>query len=196
MIDLHEGLWGTDRFTQRETIIPVRRVAWLPSALVPGLYVLHPEHLALHCAFHGVKHGFNKAIWDCDLIRLYYAGFLTTTARSREEYLLKYITFNHLRGKKMLPVSIGDNKNFRIAPVVRGAVTLLVPHCNRPGFGQMLLTFLCPSLKTWLSYFVAILLPPRRILLQMYGRRPYGLLLIRRMIDLLKYSGKAFKRWY
>ena len=52
MVDLHSGLWGTDRFRQREYIIPEKNVTSIPSKLIPGFFVLSPEHLALHCAFH------------------------------------------------------------------------------------------------------------------------------------------------
>ncbi len=195
MIDLHEGLWGTDRFTQREHIIPRKDVAWRPSRLIPGLSVLEPECLALHSAFHGVKHGFNKGVWDCDLVRLYNAGYLTPEAQTRQEYVLKYITFGHLRFKKILPVRLSEKNTYPIPIPVRAIVYMLVKHSDRPGFGQMMFSFLCPSLKTWLHYMGVILLPPKHILQQMYGRSIYPVLVLKRVFKLTKYAGKALFKW-
>ncbi len=195
MVDLHEGLWGTDRFPQREYLIPRKNVEWQPSKLIPGFFVLSPEYLALHCAFHGVKHGFNKGIWDCDLVRLYNTGYLTPDVKNRQEYMIKFMAFEHLRQKKILPAQLTEKRKAYLSPFTGIAVRALVQRSSRPGFGQLLLAFLCPTFKTGLEYLIAIVIPQKRILQQMYGRSIYPVLVMKRVWNLMKYAGMAVLKW-
>ncbi len=195
MIDLHEGLWGTDRFTQREYVIPRKNVSWRPSKLIPGFFVLSPDDLALHCAFHGVKHGFNKGVWDCDLVRLYNTGYLTPHAQNRQEYVLKYMTFSHLRFKKILPARLSEKNTCHTSLLIRVIVDTLAKHSDRPGFGQVMLSFLCPSLTRWLHYMSAVIIPPKRILQQMYGRSVFVVLVMKRVWKLMNYGGRVLFKW-
>ena len=192
MIDLHEGLWGTDRFIQREYIIPEENSNVVPSKLVPGFFVLSPGDLALHCAFHGVKHAFYKKIWLLDLLMLYNAGYFTSEARKRQEYVLKYLVFEYLINRGMLSRGVFNNKYFHLSPFKKKIFNILL-QIDSPGIGQLELAFLCPSLSSCMNYLVTILIPPRRILQQMYGKYTYIELIIMRIWDLIKYVGKVFK---
>ena len=192
MIDLHEGLWGTDRFSQREYIIPEENVSILPGHLITGFSVLSPEDLALHCAFHGVKHAFYKKIWLLDILILYNAGSFTQKAHNRQECFLKYIVFGYLNKEGILSSAALDNKNFPLSPLRKKIFNILLK-TDSPGIGQVELAFLCPTLGKSINYLTAVLIPPGRILRQMYGRRSYFELVVMRIWDLVKYAGKMFK---
>lgn len=191
MIDLHEGLWGTDRFIQREYIIPGENISVIPGKLVPGFFLLSPKDLALHCAFHGVKHAFYKKIWLLDLLMLYDAGHFTPETHNRQEYILKYLVFEYLNKKGILSPSVFNNKEFCLSPLKKKIFDTLL-QLDSPGIGQIELAFLCPSLSKCLNYLVAILIPPKRILQQMYGKFSYLELIIMRIWDLIKYAWKVF----
>ena len=192
MIDLHQGLWGTDRFIQREYIIPGENISVTPSKLVPGFFVLSPKDLALHCAFHGVKHAFYKKIWLLDLLILYNAGYFTIDSHNRQEYILKYLVFEYLKNKGILSPSVFNSRNFQLSLLKKKIFNILL-RIDSPGIGQVELAFLCPSLSMCLNYLVTILIPPRRILQQMYGKYSYLELFIMRIWDIVKYVGRMFK---
>lgn len=185
MVDLHAGLWGTDRFRQREYITPEQNITLIPSKLIPGFFVLCPEHLALHCAFHGVKHSFYKKIWLLDLLRLYNAGYFSAEAGNRQEYLLKYLVFEYLAHRGILSSHINNINKFYVSRFTRRLLKA-VSRFSRPGSGQVALAFLCPTPGKCLEYLGAIIIPPKQILQQMYGRLPYPTLVSYRIWNIVK----------
>jgi len=191
MVDLHTGLWGTDRFSQREYIIPRRNVTTIPSDLIPGFFILCPEHLALHCAFHGVKHSFYKKIWLLDLLNLYNAGYFSPEADNRQEYVLKYLVFEYLANREVLPSGVCNNTKYHLSQFTKRLLKA-VSQLDRPGSGQVSLTLLCPSLGTFLEYLGVIVMPPKQILQQMYGKLSYPELFVMRFWDIVKYVVKLF----
>ncbi len=191
MIDLHEGLWGTDRFSQREYIIPEKNVTTIPSKLIQGFFVLCPEHLALHCAFHGVKHTFYKKIWLLDLLMLYNAGSFTSEADNRQEYVLKCLVFEYLVNRGILPSGVYNNTNYHLSPFTK-RILKVASQLDRPGAGQVALAFLCPSLGKCMDYLGAIVMPPKQVLQQMYGKLSYPELAGNRIWDIIKYAGRVF----
>ncbi len=191
MLDLHEGLWGTDRFIQRKHIIPERKIKLQPSSLIKGFHILCPEHLALHCAFHGIKHSFNKDIWNLDLFILHKLGHLTEEAHSRQEYILKSLTFKHLSNINLLPQISIDNKKYPLSPVVKKSIAIISQYNSRAGLGQIAFALMCPSLIKSFQYLFALFMPSKHILHQMYGKFPYPILIIIRLFHITKHAWRA-----
>lgn len=187
MLDLHDGLWGTDRFIQRNYIIPEYNIKLQPSSLIEGFHILCPEHLALHCAFHGIKHSFDKEIWDLDLAMLYNKGHLTEKTFSKQEHILKSLTFEHLYIIGMLPPIVPESNKYSPSLVMRKSIIILSRNIKRAGLGQITFSLMCSSFFKSVQYLFALFIPPKHILHQMYGTFPWPLLIVIRLFHIAKH---------
>jgi hypothetical protein len=74
-VDLHEDLWDARRIPRRSSCVPDTTETFDPSSQVAGFYVPSPSLLAVHSAYHAIKHCFSRKLWYLDLILLYKAGY-------------------------------------------------------------------------------------------------------------------------
>ena len=184
-IDLHEDLWNARRIPSRRDIVEGIPETFVPSSLVPGFFIPTPELLAVHTAFHCVKHNFSRLIWALDLLLLYKAGCFPglTSGKNRmfAPYALEWLA---ARGFIDGPI-IAPGGPSGVRKTLLDAVTGMT---HTTGLGEIALALLCPSWPATCRYLAASILPPKRILKEMYGNGRYGWLLLRRVFELSRHS--------
>ncbi len=186
MIDLHEGLWGTDRFVEKEKIAPITEVKLDKSSLVSGFHILSPEHLAIHCAYHGVKHSFYKKIWCVDLALLKTRGVFTLSVQNRKEYVLKKFALGYLSSSGIESKVDFIHDQYSLSKMEKRAMSYFSARFS-PGLGQLGYAILFPTTLQRLQYIIRLLLPSKGNLIQMYGSKTWPLLILYRLFSLVKH---------
>jgi hypothetical protein len=184
-IDLHEDLWNARRIPSRRDIVSGVPETFVPSSLIPGFFIPSPELLAVHTAFHSIKHNFSRLIWALDLHLLYKAGYFTTITELKNYpfalYALEWLATQGLIDIQFIPST-------SLSRIKRSLLNTVSSMRYKTGFGEIALALFCPSPLATIRYLTISLFPPQNILKEMYGHRPYLWLLLRRFFELLRHA--------
>jgi hypothetical protein len=183
-IDLHEDLWDSKRIPARKRIVSGLKESFIPSSNIPGYFIPSHELLALHTAYHCLKHGFSRKIWHLDLLLLYKAGYFNTVISAGESpfalFALEYLSHQGLlEGKGIINKGMS---NFR-----KSMLTSILDSKIKTGMGEIALALSGPSLIESIRYLFSSLFPGKEILKEMYGSHPYLMLLGRRIFEIAGY---------
>jgi hypothetical protein len=187
VIDLHLDFWGADRVPERGLLFGGTPIDLKPSALLPGFLVPVAPIVALHAAFHALKHGFARKRWLFDLLMLFRAGHCNALLK-RTDTFIGAIALDRLVAAGLItreaiagvPVAMPKTRRFLLRRLLENGA--------RPGYGEMALALSRPGFWAPARYLLGSMFPPKRALVQMYGHRSRTSLLMRRIISL---SGKA-----
>lgn len=177
-IDLHEDLWAADRLPGRAWCAPRVPAEFLPSRRILQALVPAPRLLFLHAVFHGVKHGFSRLVWDADLLLLHARGF---SAVPPGDMPTVYDAIARARLRRLWGIDMGDSGIPRDAARRGRFIESLISRYAVEGTGEVALALCCPRLHQQCAYLWFSMLPPHRILAQMYGDAPYAMLLLKRV---------------
>jgi hypothetical protein len=186
VIGLHQDLWGVSRIAERGELIPGIEPKFVSSRMLPGYYIPTPFLLAVYSAYHGLKHGFSKKIWMLDLLRLYKSGAIDPKLIQTIGSTVVEVAFGHLFEQGLIADTIPEVR--KMSPLRRQLIKKALHHHNRTGIGEILMALCC---ETWLKtviYFFATFFPRKGVLEEMYGKRPYVVLLFHRLFRMLKYG--------
>jgi hypothetical protein len=186
VMDLHQDLWGVRRIAERSTLIPVIEPKFVSSRLLPGYYIPSPFLLAIHTAYHGLKHGFSKKIWLLDLLKLYNSGNFDPKLIQTIGSMVVQVAFEHLHDQGLIADAIPEVR--KITPLRQKLIKQALRHHNRTGIGEILMALCCETWPKTLVYFAATFFPKKQVLEEMYGKRPYVVLLLHRMVRMLIYA--------
>jgi hypothetical protein len=186
VIDLHADLWGVRRIAERSSLIPAIELKFVSSRLLPGYYVPGPLLLAVHAAYHGLKHGFSKKIWLLDLLKLYKCGNFDPKIIQTMGSTVVQVAFEHLYDQGLIADAVPEVR--KIAPLRQKLIKQALRHHNRTGIGEILMALCCETWPKTLMYFAATFFPRKRVLEEMYGKRPYVMLLLHRSFRMIRYA--------
>jgi hypothetical protein len=178
-IDLHEDFWGADRVPARRLFAPDNEETFQPSVKLPGYLLPTDAMLALHAAFHAMKHGFSRRIWDCDLILLTEkVAPHDITAIDRHGVVMLAMQRLAALGLIDKPPGIvgGQGSSLR-----RRLVTRALPRAETTGSGEALLALTSGTWADTARYLWSTLMPPMRTLREMYGPHSGPQLIARRI---------------
>jgi hypothetical protein len=189
-IDLHGDLWGAQRIPARKEIVAGISESSVPSSLIPGFFTLSPELLAVHTAYHCIKHNFSRLIWALDLQLLYNAGnFNALLQRKGPPFAL--FALEWLAERELIDIAHIPSTGLR--GIRKSMLKKVTGTQSDAGLGEFSLALLCPSPAATIRYALSSLFPPRHILRDMYGNKPFPLLMFRRIFELFKHMIRAFK---
>ena len=192
-IDLHEDLTGSRRNPLRGAMdLPM---GMQPSSSVPGLQVLTLPSLAAHCAFHALKHGASRAVWDLDVAMLFCLGAYAGVALEGFAGRCSRVMLERLAVDGIIDFPAGASASFPLfSPRKRALLTRLLSHGDGEGIGELVLALLLPGFGNALRYIRRSILPSGQVLREMYGPKPYGLLLMLRIMTLTSYAFRVVAR--
>jgi hypothetical protein len=173
-IDLHTDLWGSERIPARGLFCPTIRPDWVPSKNLAGYFLPPDNFLALHAAFHAMKHGFSRLIWDCDLLLLDRAG-LFDRVDDLDPHRICRRALQRLTSATVAPP--------RWSPRYR-VYERMLPRAHRSGSGETLLALALKSSTDTARYLWSSIMPPRTVLRDMYGDHSASSLVWRRLYSL------------
>jgi hypothetical protein len=170
-IDLHESLWGEDRLPYRRYIAPSMASGVKPSGLVDGYYIPDNTLAALHAAFHGLKHGFARAVWMLDVLMLWNKGYFKGIEKDGAGGRLQACALGYLCDKGLLNSDAypPSQSNKRYGKRITAARYLL-RYGERDGVGELVLAMLCSTCIRTVVYFLHSVFPAKDVLMQMYGK--------------------------
>lgn len=186
VIDLHADLWGVRRIAERSSLIPAIECKFVSSRLLPGYYIPGPLSLAVHAAYHGLKHGFSKKIWLLDLLKLYKAGNFDPAIIRAMGSTVVQVAFEHLHDQGLIAEVVPEMK--KIPPLRQRLIKQAFRHHNRTGIGEVLMALCCETWPKTLVYFAATFFPKKRVLQEMYGKHSYVMLLLYRTFRMIRYA--------
>lgn len=186
VIDLHQDLWGVRRIAERSELIPAIEPKFVSSRLLPGYYIPSPFLLAVHEAYHGLKHGFSKKIWLLDLLKLYNAGSFDPQHIQTIGSTVIQVAFEHLHDQGLIAEAIPDVR--KITPLRHKFIKQALRHHNRAGIGEILMALCCETWPKTIVYFAATFFPRKVVLEEMYGKHLYVVLLWRRVFRMIRYA--------
>lgn len=183
-LDIHEDLWNARRVPARRGMVAGITESFVPSSLVPGFFVPSPELLAVHTAYHCVKHNFSRLIWALDIQMIYRAGYFNAlkkeTAYPFVPYVLEWLAVRGLIDyKEKAAQSVSGMQRHLLNAVTGGG--------QKSGLGEIALALLCRSPLTTFGYLANSLVPPIPVLKEMYGNRSLGGLLVCRVMALFNH---------
>jgi hypothetical protein len=184
-IDLHTDLWGGRRIPLRTRITFGVKESFAQSTLVPGFFIPSPELLALHTAFHCLKHGFSRKIWYNDLLMLYKSGYFDTVI-SIGAFPFALFALEHLSDEGLIDDTIPAAGS--MTGIKKYLLQKILLRNETAGMGEIALALLCPTVADSFAYCAGSLFPSKEILREMYGDRAYGTLLCRRVAALASYT--------
>jgi hypothetical protein len=190
-IDLHESLWGEDRIPCRKWLAPHLELEVVPSAQVPGYYVLSPQLSALQNLFHGLKHGFGRAVWVLDTLMMWRKGYLDSALRQRSRSKIALAGVRYLRDRGLVEQDAPAQQAAKGKRLWWRVERTVLMHGRREGAGEFALAFLCPSLWQSFAYLMCAAFPPQHVLEEMYGREHKAVLPIVRVWVLFKLLVRA-----
>jgi hypothetical protein len=183
-IDLHEDLWDARRILRRNRCVPDTTEIFEPSRLVPGFYIPCPSLLAVHSAYHAIKHCFSRKVWYLDLVLLHKAGYFKEPIAGPNAGMA-LIALDHCRRIGLV------RDSFAMPPIPfykRTLLHTLFTMKESPGTGEFALALSLPDLRGSLAYIVESLIPRKEILIEMYGNHAFIFLLVRRLFVLTLYT--------
>ena len=184
-IDLHEDLWNARRIPSRRDIVSGISETFVPSSLIPGFFIPSPELLAVHTAFHCIKHNFSRLIWVLDLRLLYMAGYFTGITEGNDHPFAQYaLEWLGVRGFIDVPFIQSSG----LSRIKRSLLNTVTGMRHKTGLGEIALALFCPSPAATIRYLATSFFPPEHILKEMYGNRPFLWLLLRRFFELFRYA--------
>jgi hypothetical protein len=184
-IDLHTDLWGGRRIPLRTRIASGVKETFAASTLVPGFFMPSPELLALHTAFHCLKHGFSRKIWYSDLLMLYQSGYFDSVI-SYGDFPFALFALEHLFDEGLIDDAIPATGS--MPGIKKYLINKILCSNNTTAIGEIVLALLCPTVADSLAYCAGSLFPSKEILREMYGDHAYGTLLCRRVAALASYT--------
>lgn len=182
-VDLHSSLWGEERIPARQWIGPCKTEKFTKSAKLPGYFLLSKSDMMMRTYFHSLKHGFCRLLWDFDLLLL---------SESKESPVLP-CPLNSLVEHRMNAVWCGKARARPKVGVFKNRVlhwTYL--HRGHQGAGAVGMVLLFRNPLHALIYIFQTLIPPRKILEEMYGPHGFFQLLFIRAVRIFKMAGKLF----
>jgi hypothetical protein len=182
--DLHEDLWGASRIARRRRCIPEISETFTESSLVPGFFIPSPTLLAVHSAYHSIKHSFSRMLWCRDLFLLYKAGYFNGIRLEDRSGTFPRIAIDHLRRKGLIE---NDIAAFRLPCIKQKLFRILFSMPDTPGIGECALALSLPGFWNMVAYAAESCLPRKKILLEMYGKHSYLFLVVRRIFTLITY---------
>jgi hypothetical protein len=182
-IDLHEDLWGASRIRRRKALVPDMTETFTESGLVPGFLIPSASLLAMHCAFHSIKHCFSRMLWHRDLVLLYKAGYFNGLCEGQNG-VFPLIALDHIGRKGLIGKTFSGNP---LPLYKRKLFQMLFSLPKSPGTGECALALSVPNVGGMLGYFIESFLPRKEILLEMYGNHSYFFLLVCRIFTLVSY---------
>ena len=185
MIDLHEDLFGGDRIERRRGLLPAVSGEFVPSALVPGCFVSLPGAVALQAALHALKHAFAKKKWSFDLYRLLRAGHMEQLLATDNSYLAAAVV-EELERAGLLAIREISVRSGRMPRLRSALMAAAIRHGSREGTGELALALSCRKISDTLKYLGASIVPPKKILQEIYGNHPRPVLLMKRIIALFR----------
>jgi hypothetical protein len=191
VIDLHQDLWNSNRIPARNSIISGVQEEFKPSMVFPGFFIPSLELLAIHSAFHGLKHGFSRKIWLLDMILLFKAGFFDSIITSKKYPFVLY-ALDYLAHEGMINGTFSDTR--LMTSLKKNLLFTILGMNEKAGAGEIALTLTCPSLFDSIRYLASSALPPKTILEEMYGEHSYAVLIGRRGREVLSLAVGA-KPW-
>lgn len=186
VIDLHQDLWGVRRISERSELVPAIEPKFVSSRLLPGYYIPAPFFLAVHEAYHGLKHGFSKKIWLLDLLKLYKAGNFDPKVIQTIGSAVVQVAFEHLHDQGLISDTIPEVR--KISPLRHKFIKQALRHHNRAGIGEILMALCCETWLKTLVYFAATFFPRKVVLEEMYGKRSYVVLFTLRIFRMVRYA--------
>lgn len=185
-IDLHEDPWGADRIPARRLLVDTIAFETVPSSLVPGYYVPAPSCVGALSAFHGLKHGFSRGVWTCDVAMLHREGYLNADQVRQTPFLTLAIECLSRQG-----ILRSSRETVPVDGLRRRLALAALDHSRAEGIGELVLAMCAPSWYGSARYLWGTLVPPRPVLTAMYGPRFGPLLLARRLTELFTLAGRA-----
>ncbi|MBD3393468.1 MAG: hypothetical protein GF418_15135 [Chitinivibrionales bacterium] len=192
-IDLHESLWGEDRIPRRRWLAPEEDLLLMESRQAQGYYVLGSELMTLECLFHGLKHGFGRAIWILDALMLWRRGFLNELLIRDTGSRIAVATARYLSEQGLIDRGELSRQALRGGAGWWRIERTALAHGRREGAGEIALAFLCPSVWKSIAYLWCSAFPPRRVLREMYGGDHDVVLPVIRVWVLIKLLLKALR---
>ena len=183
-VDLHEDLWDARRLPRRNGCIPGLAETFEESNLVPGFFIPSPSLLAVHSAYHAIKHCFSRKLWYLDIVLLHKAGYFKepiTNPNSR----MALIALDHCSRIGLI------TETFSRPPLAfyRSALLYaLFSMKESPGKGELALALTMPQLRDSLAYIADSLVPRKEILIEMYGNKSFVSLLMHRILVIFSYA--------
>jgi hypothetical protein len=188
-IDLHTDFWGADRIPARTELFMNRPVLLTPSALLEGYFVPDVSSVALHAAFHGIKHGFAKQMWLFDLVMLRKKGIDIGSLGGDDSYLGP-VAYQALVDAGLIELDASPGDSTGMPPMRRMLCRQILKHGALPGFGEFAIALLFPSRRRCCAYLFRSAFPCRKVLGEMYRPHPLPYLIAARLFSLLrKYPG-------
>lgn len=190
MIDIHQDPWGADRIRARRFCAPGDPLTFSESNRYPGFYVLSPRQLFSQTVLHGLKHGFQRLVWDLDLLALHRAGY-DRISGSQTAAALDNIASDRLSrvwGIKDAPQS-GAMPGMRLRCAAR-----IIRQWPGEGTGEIALALCCGKWRQTVACIAESFLPSKRVMAEMYGPGAYWLMVIKRLWALLRMSKRILKR--
>jgi hypothetical protein len=183
-VDLHDDLWNARRVRQRSRCVPNLAETFEPSKLIPGFLIPAPSLLAVHSAYHSIKHCFSRRVWFLDLLLLYEAGYFNEPI-SDPTCRMVHIALDQCGriGLIRKPLAMPPLPYYK-----RKLLHTLFSLKESPGTGECALALSLPQLRDSLAYIAESLVPRKEILAEMYGNQPFVSLLIHRIVVLFSYG--------
>lgn len=183
-IDLHEDLWNAQRIAARKDIVAGISETFIPSTLIPGFFIPSRKLLAIHTAYHCIKHNFSRLIWVLDLLMLYKAGYFHDVIKNGRPSFALY-ALEWLADRKL--IDLPPIETAGLSGVRKSLLKKITGIQSDAGLGEFALALLCPSSGMTIRYLSSTIFPPKHILKEMYGNLPFHLLLVKRIHELCKH---------
>jgi hypothetical protein len=186
--DLHEDIRDASRIPERDRGAPAIDV--IESTHFPGYHLLAPQSMAAHIAFHAVKHNMGRAVWWVDLLLCEKKGFIRKDDGKDFAAAVEGITLGYLADRNLETSAVSlKSKNLRGRMLFR-----LFRDGDKPGLGELSLALSFSRWTQTIGYLQSSIIPQRKVLEEMYGKRPFPVLIAIRVSVMIGYLARFLWR--